>query len=598
MVAFIEACRDQFGVEPVCRALRQAGVAISPSGYYAARGRPPPARAVRDAALEKQILRVYKDSGERYGAWKVWDQLNREGIAAARCTVERLMRQLGLRGVRRGGWKKPRTTVPDPSQDRPADLVNRDFAPDAPDRLWVVDFTFVATRAGTAYTAFVIDAFSRLIAGWRTAASHSTDLVLDALVMAVTYRARQGVKVAGLIHHSDAGSEYLSIRYGAELAASGIAPSVGTAGDSYDNALAESIIGLYKTEVTGHLGPWETPARVEAATSEWASWYNTARVMRRTRGRPPGEYEQAWRDGTLGQVPARGPGSRPRRPPEGGGDGRRSLPRRAPPAPAGAPPRTPALLRDAPAGHDGCGGRRASPRRPRDGCHGTPAQVKGASGVAGDDAEASPLTSPGNPRRNAGCPTRRCPPPGAAWQAQPGHQAGQLDSAAGQMFDKQKRKNDQTVVPPGGGTVEDNGPPRQEHLGRIESPPNSGCSTACSRGDELGHEVVRARGSELESGFAFGVVRQLFERRLAGAGRGEREALLAGPAAAARPLLSGELAAQPAGDSSFAVLHGLYWLVVNLAARRPLLIAVDDTQWADEPSLRWLAYLGSVNLTV
>jgi len=133
----------------------------------------------------------------------VWDQLNREGIAAARCTVERLMRKLGLRGVRRGGWKKPRTTVPDPSQRRPADLVNRDFAPPAPDRLWVVDFTFVATRAGTAYTALVIDAFARLIAGWRTAASHSTDLVLDALVMAVTYRARQGVKVAGLIHHSD-----------------------------------------------------------------------------------------------------------------------------------------------------------------------------------------------------------------------------------------------------------------------------------------------------------------------------------------------------------------------------------------------------------
>ncbi len=215
MVAFIEAFRDQFGVEPACRALRQAGVRISPSGYYAARARPPPARAVRDAALEKQVLRVYKDSGERYGAWKVWDQLNREGVAVARCTVERLMRTLGLRGVRRGGYKV-RTTRPDPSQDRPEDLVNRDFAPDAPDRLWVVDFTFVATWAGTAYTALVIDAFSRLIAGWRTAASHSTDLVLDALVMAVTYRARQGVKVAGLIHHSDAGSEYLSIRYGAE----------------------------------------------------------------------------------------------------------------------------------------------------------------------------------------------------------------------------------------------------------------------------------------------------------------------------------------------------------------------------------------------
>jgi len=131
VVAFIGAFREEFGVEPICRALRQAGVRISPSGYYAARARPPPARAVRDAALGKQILRVYKDSGERYGAWKVWDQLNREGIAAARCTVERLMRQLGLRGVRRGGWKKPRTTVPDPAQDRPADLVNRDFAPPA-----------------------------------------------------------------------------------------------------------------------------------------------------------------------------------------------------------------------------------------------------------------------------------------------------------------------------------------------------------------------------------------------------------------------------------------------------------------------------------
>ena len=218
----------------------------------------------------------------------MWDQLNREGIVAARCTVERLMCTLGLRGVRRGGYKKPRTTVPDPSRQRPADLVNRDFAPDAPDRLWVVDFTFVATWAGTAYTALVIDAFARLIAGWRTAASHSTDLVLDALVMAVTYRARQGVKVAGLIHHSDAGSEYLSIRYSAELAAAGIAPSVGSVGDSYDNALAESVIGLYKTEVTGHLGPWETPAQVEAATSEWASWYNTRAGDATHRGPPAG----------------------------------------------------------------------------------------------------------------------------------------------------------------------------------------------------------------------------------------------------------------------------------------------------------------------
>ena len=172
---------------------RRAHLAV---GVFAARARPPPARAVRDAALEKQVLRVWKDSGERYGAWKVWDQLNREGIAAARCTVERLMRKLGLRGVRRGGYKV-RTTRSDPSQDRPEDLVNRDFAPPAPDRLWVADFTFVSTWAGTAYTAFVIDAFSRLIAGWRTAASHGTDLVLDALVMAVTCRARRGCRWPG-----------------------------------------------------------------------------------------------------------------------------------------------------------------------------------------------------------------------------------------------------------------------------------------------------------------------------------------------------------------------------------------------------------------
>jgi transposase InsO family protein len=298
-------------------------VRISPSGYCAARARPPSAGAVRDAALEKEIQRAYKESGERYGAWKVWDQLNREGIPAARCTAERLMRKLGLRGVRRGGWKM-RTTVPDPSQERPPDRVCRDFAPDAPDRLRAVDFTYVPTRAGTACTALVIDAFSRLITGWRTAASHSTDLVLDALATAVAYRARQGVKAAGPVHHGDAGSEYLPVRYGAELAEAGIAPSAGSTGDSYDSAPAETVIGLYKTEVIHHLGPRETPARVEAPTGERVGWYNTRRVMRRTGGRPPAEYEQAWRDGTLGQVPARGPGSGPRRPEEGGGHGRRS----------------------------------------------------------------------------------------------------------------------------------------------------------------------------------------------------------------------------------------------------------------------------------
>lgn len=311
-MAFTEASRDEFGVEPVIRALRLAGVAISVSGYYCARSRPPSARAVADAALAREIARVFKESGERYGARKVHRELAREGIPAARCTVERLMRQLGLRGVRRGGYKV-RTTKPDPSQERPPDRVKRQFRADAPDRLWVVDFTYVPTGEGTVYTALVTDVFSRLIPGWAVSGRHNADLVLDALVMAVAYRARQGAKVAGLVHHSDAGSEYLSIRYGAALAESGIIASVGTAGDSYDNALAESIIGLYKTEVINHQGPWETIGQVEAATGQWAGWYNRKRLMGPIGNRPPAEYEQAWRDGTLSREEQ-----------EGGGRGRRS----------------------------------------------------------------------------------------------------------------------------------------------------------------------------------------------------------------------------------------------------------------------------------
>lgn len=307
----MEASRGEFGAGPVIRALRLAGVAISSSGYYAARSRPPSARALRDAALEKEVARVYKESGERYGARKVRDQLAREGVLAARCTAGRLMRERGLRGTRRGGYKVV-TTRADPSQDRPPDRVRRQFAADAPDRLWVVDFTYSATWEGTACTALVTGAFSRLIAGWRTSGRHDVSLVLDALAMAVAYRARQGARVAGLVHHSDAGSEYLSIRYSAALANAGIVSSVGTVGDSYDNALAESIAGLYKTEVIDHQGPWETIAAVEAATGQWAGWYNTRRLMGPIGSRPPAGYEQAWRDGTLGQGQQ-----------EGGGRGRR-----------------------------------------------------------------------------------------------------------------------------------------------------------------------------------------------------------------------------------------------------------------------------------
>ena len=287
MVACIDAHRDRFGVEPICRVLRQEGYRIAPSTYYAAKSRPPSARAVRDAWLEGEIVRVFKASGERSGARKVWWDLHREH-----------MRRLGLRGDRRGGYKVV-TTVPDSSQDRPGDLVNRDFRACAPNRLWVVDFTYIATWAGTVCTALVIDAFSRMIAGWRTAGHHRMTLVLDALVMAVAARRRKGVTVAGAVHHSDAGSEYLAIRYGRELTAAGMTPSVGSVGDSYDNALAESMIGLYKTEVIAHQGPWRDLAQVETATATWVGWFNQQRLFWPIGRRPPAEYEQAYYAGEL-----------------------------------------------------------------------------------------------------------------------------------------------------------------------------------------------------------------------------------------------------------------------------------------------------------
>ena len=314
--------------------------------------RPPSARAVRDAWLEGEITRVFKASGERSGARKVWWQLHREHVAAGRCTVERLMFRLGLRGVRRGGYKVV-TTVADASQDPPGDLVDRDFGAAAPNRLWVVDFTYVGTGAGTVYTALVIDAFSRMIVGWRTAGHHRMTLVLDALVMAVAARRREGVSVAGAIHHSDAGSEYLAIRYGRELTAAGMTPSVGSVGDSYDNALAESVIGLYKSEVIAHQGPWRDLAQVEAATTTWQAGSTSSGCSGRSAGtrRPSTSRPSTPASWTrpsahrAARKPARPPG-RPRRPRKGGGMAATGLFRRAPPAPAGALPQTPALLRD------------------------------------------------------------------------------------------------------------------------------------------------------------------------------------------------------------------------------------------------------------
>jgi putative transposase len=297
VIAYLDAHRGQFGVEPACRVLSAHGVPIAPSTYYAAKRRPPPARARRDAALLVQIKRVYKESGEVYGARKVWLQLHREGIGCARCTVERLMRAAGLAGVRRG--RRTRTTIPaDRRASWPPDLVNRDFHAAAPNRLWVVDLTYVpVTAGGFAYAAFVIDAFSKMIVGWKVAGHMRASLALDALEMAVSARLRAGQQVTGVIHHGDRGGQYLAIRYTARLEQAGATASVGSKGDSYDNALAETIIGLYKTELIRHRGPWHSVAQVEAATAWWASWFNTRRLYRPLGDIPPAEYEQNWLKG-------------------------------------------------------------------------------------------------------------------------------------------------------------------------------------------------------------------------------------------------------------------------------------------------------------
>jgi putative transposase len=272
-------------------------VAIAPSSYYAAKRRPPSARAGRDAWLTAEITRVYKDNGEVYGARKVWLQLHREHIACARCTVERLMRQAGLAGVRR--LRRTRTTIPaDRRAGWPPDLVNRNFHAAAPNRLWVADITYVpVTAGGFAYTAFVIDAFSKMIAGWKVAAHMRASLALDALEMAVSARLRAGQQVAGVIHHGDRGGQYLAIRYTSRLAEAGAIASVGSTGDSYDNALAETIIGLYKAELIRHRGPWHSVALVEAATAWWVGWFNNRRLYRPLGDIPPAEYEQNWLEG-------------------------------------------------------------------------------------------------------------------------------------------------------------------------------------------------------------------------------------------------------------------------------------------------------------
>ncbi len=290
MIAFIDDHREVYGVEPICRVLP-----IAPSTYHvhAARRADPaktPARMQRDAELCEKIGRVFEENFGVYGARKVWHQLRREGETVARCTVERLMRAMGLQGARRG--KTVRTTRNDPAAPCPRDRVNRNFTAPRPNMLWVSDFTYVSTWAGFAYVAFVIDVFARYIVGWRVSGSMRTDFVLDALEQALCDR--RPLRKGGLVHHSDRGVQYVSIRYTQRLADAGVEPSVGSVGDSYDNALAETINGLFKAEVIHRRASWHSIQAVELATLEWVDWFNNRRLLEPIGNIPPAEAEAAF----------------------------------------------------------------------------------------------------------------------------------------------------------------------------------------------------------------------------------------------------------------------------------------------------------------
>lgn len=290
MVSFIDAHRKVYGVEPICRVLP-----IAPSTYHAhaARRIEPTrrsARARRDDALGPEVRRVFEENFRVYGVRKVWRQLRREGFDVARCTVARLMRAMGLAGVIRG--KPVRTTVSDKGAPCPLDRVNRQFRAPAPNRLWVSDFTYVATWAGFVYVAFVIDTYARRIVGWRASRTAHASFVLDALEQAL--HDRRPMRGGGLVHHSDRGSQYVSIKYTERLAEAGIEPSVGSVGDSYDNALAETINGLYKAEVIHRRGPWRSFEAVEYATLEWVNWFNHRRLLEPIGNIPPAEAEEQY----------------------------------------------------------------------------------------------------------------------------------------------------------------------------------------------------------------------------------------------------------------------------------------------------------------
>jgi putative transposase len=286
-VKFISAHRERWGVEPMCRVLQ-----IAPSTYYAAVSRPVSARRQRDERLKLEISRVHRDNFGVYGIEKIWHQLNREGTRVGRDRVARLMDEMDLEGVVRGKRKRI-TTWPAELDTRPVDLVERNFTASAPNRLWVADLTYVSTWAGFVYVAFITDVFSRSIVGWRVSNSLQSDLALDALEMAIWRRQPQDL--TGLIHHSDRGVQYLSIRYTERLLEAGAMRSVGSRGDSYDNALAESINGLYKAEVI-HRQAWRSLEQVELATAEWVDWWNQRRLHTAIDDLPPAEYEARYYD--------------------------------------------------------------------------------------------------------------------------------------------------------------------------------------------------------------------------------------------------------------------------------------------------------------
>ena len=294
-VDFVDRHKDEHGVQPICDALRETGAEIAPSTYYAAKTRPASARAARDAELTTEITTMYEENYHVYGARKIWKEMGRAGHEVARCTIERLMRTEGLKGA--GRAKSPRTTRPKAETERPADLVDRKFAAEAPNQLWVADITYVRTYAGWVYAAFVIDVYSRMVVGWQVSKNLYTDLALDALNMAIWQRTHAGAGLSGLIHHSDRGVQYRALRYTDRLAEQDLVASVGSRGDSYDNALAEAYNSLFKAELVRnrHKGPWRGIDDLEIAVAEYVDWFNHRRIHGEIGYVPPAEYEESHR---------------------------------------------------------------------------------------------------------------------------------------------------------------------------------------------------------------------------------------------------------------------------------------------------------------